>query len=197
MSTAPAASGARVDPTSSRRWWRWWRPRRCRPRWRTCAGAGRSCCAGSSKWIAVLSPVRRRDARRQGHYPTARDRPDPCPPAPPCAPRPPRECPRHPIGVSRVRPRLWILGSGSCRLHAGWLGAPLGPDPDPARAGGRPVGPGIRAPAPARPPASASPQPPWTVHSPSRTLGGPIEIPIPKRATKARRTAPPTSGKAS
>jgi hypothetical protein len=34
-----------------------------------------------------------------------------------------------------------ILGSGVLGPHAGWLGAPLGPDPDPARAGGRPTGP--------------------------------------------------------
>ena len=87
---------------------------------------------------APLSAVRPRDARRRVHHPTARDRPDSDPPAPPCAPR-------H-LGVSRSRPRRWILGSGVCGLHAGWLGAPLGPHPDPARAGGRPLGPAIRAP---------------------------------------------------
>jgi len=136
---------------------------------------------------AALSPVRPRDARRRVHHPTARDRPDPHSPAPPCAPRPPGACapaapdgcPHRPLGVSRLRPRLWNPDSGVCGLHAGWLGAPLGPDPDPGRAGGRPASPGIRAPARARPPALASLQPPSMVHSASRTLGGPIEIPIP------------------
>ena len=39
-----------------------------------------------------------------------------------------------------------VSGSGF-GLHAGWLQARLGPAPDPARAGGRPVGPRSRVPA--------------------------------------------------
>ena len=60
---------------------------------------------------------------------------------------------RH-LGVSRSRPRLWILGSGGFGLRPGWLEGLLGPDPDPGRAGGGPVGPRSRPPAAARPPRS-------------------------------------------
>jgi hypothetical protein len=74
----------------------------------------------------------------------------------------------------------WVRGSSGCTRVGS--GGPLVPDPDPARTGGRPVGPAIRAPAPARPP----PQPPWTVDSASRTLGGPIEIPIRRMKYRSR-----------
>src|SRR6266498_1084021 len=39
-----------------------------------------------------------------------------------------------------------------------------------------PSAPGIRVPAPARPPASPSLQPPSTAHAPSRTLGGRLKF---------------------
>jgi len=56
-------------------------------------------------------------------------------------------------------------GFGGLGLHTGWLRTPLGPDPDPARADG------------------PAPQAPSTVHSTSRTLREPIEIPIPYSVT--------------
>ena len=132
---------------------------------------------------AALSPVRRRDARPRGHYPTARDRPDPCPPAPPCAPRPPRARATSAQAACAPAPgswvRLWILGSGVFGLHADWLGTRSGRIPTPHALAAAPSAPGFgrqhrRAPAPARRPL----QPRWTVHPPSRTVGGPIEIPI-------------------
>jgi hypothetical protein len=83
---------------------------------------------------AALSPVRRRDARRRVHYPTARDRPDSDPPAPPCAPRPARAratappggCPHRHLGVGCLRPRLWILGSGGSGCTRVGSGPPSG-----------------------------------------------------------------------
>jgi hypothetical protein len=108
------------------------------------------------------------------------------PPPPPGAPRPPPSrttsapggWPHCPSGVNRVRPclrHLWILSSEVFGLHAGWLRAWLGPDPAPARPGSRPFGARSGLPAAQRP----APQAPSPVPSASRTLGEPIEIPIP------------------
>ena len=67
------------------------------------------------------------------------------------------------------------LGSGAAGVRACRLVALAVPDPGRA-IGSRPlIGPRIRPEAAGGPPL----QVPWTVHSPSSTLGGPIEIPIP------------------
>jgi len=127
-----------------------------------------------------------RDARRRVHYPAAGDRPAPDPPARPCAPRPPRArspaapgcCPPRHLAVSRLRPASgsWVRGfSGCARVGSG---ASSGRIPTPHALAAARSAPGAgrsRVPAADRP----APHTPWTVRSASRTLGGPIEIPIP------------------
>jgi len=87
-----------------------------------------------------------------------------------------RYCARHPVALGRLAYRA---DSGTVTYQSD---QPSGPT-----AGAEPVGPAIRAPAPPRPPASASLPPRWAVHSANRTLGGPIEIPIPYSGTRFHR----------
>ncbi len=171
------------------RYYGWYANRTCSIRPGT-ATHGQASAVEAESVPPALPEVRRRWAEhRRLHYPAPSDRPDSHPPAAHRDGAPPlaraavglEVSPHRHLSVSRCAAASRSLGSGPAGVRTCRLVALAAPDPGHAM-GSRPlIGPRMRPEAAGGPPH----QVPWTVHSPSSTLGGPIEIPIPRGILRA------------